>query len=153
MIEDMSVRHFASKTQHDYIRTVMKLTRFLGRSHDAARLRPASGLIGEACVGSAHVIGRATNRAFEQIADTLLQDAVRRQANGVFDPFCLQIVAASVAFLVSSLIAASLASSIMANPRHGTPSNGSLAGRGMEGTLGGGAAPGDRPFASWLAQG
>ena len=27
MIEDMSVRHFASKTQHDYIRTVMKLTR------------------------------------------------------------------------------------------------------------------------------
>ena len=35
---------------------------------------------------SAHVIGRATNGAFEQIADTLLQDAVRRQANGVFDP-------------------------------------------------------------------
>ena len=28
MIEDMSVRHFASKTQHDYIRAVMKLTRF-----------------------------------------------------------------------------------------------------------------------------
>jgi hypothetical protein len=26
MIEDMSVRHFASKTQHDYIRMVMKLT-------------------------------------------------------------------------------------------------------------------------------
>jgi integrase/recombinase XerD len=25
MIDDMSVRHFASKTQHDYIRTVMKL--------------------------------------------------------------------------------------------------------------------------------
>jgi hypothetical protein len=36
MIEDMSIRHFASKTQHDYIRTVMKLTRFLGRSPDAA---------------------------------------------------------------------------------------------------------------------
>jgi integrase/recombinase XerD len=32
----MSVRHFASKTQHDYIRTVMKLTRFLGRSPDTA---------------------------------------------------------------------------------------------------------------------
>ena len=29
MIEDMSVRHFASKTQHDYIRAVMKLARFL----------------------------------------------------------------------------------------------------------------------------
>ncbi len=36
MIEEMSVRHFASKTQHDYIRTVMKLTRFLGRSPDTA---------------------------------------------------------------------------------------------------------------------
>jgi hypothetical protein len=36
MIEDMSARHFASKTQHDYIRTVMKLTRFLGRSPDTA---------------------------------------------------------------------------------------------------------------------
>jgi integrase/recombinase XerD len=35
MIEDMSVRHFASKTQHDYIRTVMKLT-ILGRSPDTA---------------------------------------------------------------------------------------------------------------------
>ncbi len=34
MIEDMSVRHFASKTQHDYIRTVMELTRFLGGSPD-----------------------------------------------------------------------------------------------------------------------
>jgi integrase/recombinase XerD len=32
----MSVRHFASKTQHDYIRTVMKLTRFFGRSPDTA---------------------------------------------------------------------------------------------------------------------
>jgi hypothetical protein len=30
MIEDMSVRHFASKTQHDYIRTVIKLTRTRG---------------------------------------------------------------------------------------------------------------------------
>src|SRR6202011_253942 len=36
MTEDMSVRHFTSKTQHDYIRTVMKLTRFLGRSPDTA---------------------------------------------------------------------------------------------------------------------
>jgi hypothetical protein len=34
MIEDMSIRHFASKTQHDYIRTVMNLTRFLAQSPD-----------------------------------------------------------------------------------------------------------------------
>ena len=36
MIEDMSVRHFASKTQHDYIRAVVNLARFLGRSPDTA---------------------------------------------------------------------------------------------------------------------
>jgi hypothetical protein len=36
MIKDMSVRHFTSKAQHGYIRTVMKLTRYLGRSPDAA---------------------------------------------------------------------------------------------------------------------
>jgi hypothetical protein len=53
----------------------------------SAGFQPASGLIREACMGSVHVSGRAANRAFEQIADPLLQDAVRRQANGVFDPF------------------------------------------------------------------
>jgi hypothetical protein len=42
MIENMSVRHFASKTQHDYIRTVMKLTRFLGRSPDTATVSEAN---------------------------------------------------------------------------------------------------------------
>ena len=36
MIEDMTVRHFASKTQHDYIRAVVKLARFLGGSPDTA---------------------------------------------------------------------------------------------------------------------
>ena len=36
MIEDMTVRHFASKTQHDYIRAVMKLAKFLGGSPDTA---------------------------------------------------------------------------------------------------------------------
>jgi len=36
MIEDMSVRHFASKTQHDYVSAVVKLARFIGRSPDAA---------------------------------------------------------------------------------------------------------------------
>ena len=36
MIEDMTVRNFASKTQHDYIRAVTKLARFLGRSPDTA---------------------------------------------------------------------------------------------------------------------
>jgi site-specific recombinase XerD len=36
MIEDMTVRNFAPKTQHDYIRAVANLTRFLGRSPDTA---------------------------------------------------------------------------------------------------------------------
>lgn len=36
MIEDMTVRNFAPKTQHDYIRAVTNLTRFLGRSPDTA---------------------------------------------------------------------------------------------------------------------
>ncbi len=36
MIEDMSVRQFASKTQHDYIRAVVNLARFIGRSPDTA---------------------------------------------------------------------------------------------------------------------
>jgi integrase/recombinase XerD len=36
MIEDMVVRHFASKTQHDYIRAVVNLARIIGRSPDTA---------------------------------------------------------------------------------------------------------------------
>lgn len=36
MIEDMTVRNFAPKTQHDYIRAVTNLARFLGRSPDTA---------------------------------------------------------------------------------------------------------------------
>jgi len=36
MIEDMTVRNFGPKTQHDYIRAVTNLTRFLGRSPDTA---------------------------------------------------------------------------------------------------------------------
>jgi len=37
MIEDMSVRHFASKTQHDYIRTVMKQGLRRDDDHDRGR--------------------------------------------------------------------------------------------------------------------
>jgi integrase/recombinase XerD len=36
MIEDMSLRHFAEKTQKDYIRAIKTLTIFLGRSPDTA---------------------------------------------------------------------------------------------------------------------
>ena len=36
MIEDMTVRNFGPKTQHDYVRDVRNLTVFLGRSPDTA---------------------------------------------------------------------------------------------------------------------
>jgi len=59
---------------------------------DAARLRPASGLIGEGRIRPAHVIGRATNRPLEQIADPFLQDAVRGKPDRVFDAFGFEIL-------------------------------------------------------------
>jgi hypothetical protein len=36
MIEDMAVRQFGPKTQHDYVRVVVDFARFLGRSPDRA---------------------------------------------------------------------------------------------------------------------
>ena len=36
MIEDMTVRNFVEKTQHDYIRSIKNLSKFLGRSPDTA---------------------------------------------------------------------------------------------------------------------
>jgi site-specific recombinase XerD len=36
MIEDMTIRNFGPKTQHDYIRSVKNLAMFLGRSPGAA---------------------------------------------------------------------------------------------------------------------
>src|SRR3984893_15296619 len=57
-----------------------------------ARSRPASYLVGEACVGPAHVIRRAANGAFEQICDPFLQDAVGGQTDRIFDPLRLQIL-------------------------------------------------------------
>ena len=36
MIEDMTIRNFAPKTQHDYIRRVKNFAAFLGRSPDTA---------------------------------------------------------------------------------------------------------------------
>ena len=36
MIEDMTIRQFGSKTQHDYVRVVADFARFLDRSPDQA---------------------------------------------------------------------------------------------------------------------
>ena len=37
MIEDMSIRKFAGKTQHDYVQRVKEFATFLGRSPDTAK--------------------------------------------------------------------------------------------------------------------
>ena len=44
--------------------------------NDATRLCPASRLIGEICIETAHFVRRPTDRSLQQIADPLLQDAV-----------------------------------------------------------------------------
>jgi Phage integrase, N-terminal SAM-like domain len=36
MIEDMTIRKFAPKTQHDYVQRIKNFTAFLGRSPDTA---------------------------------------------------------------------------------------------------------------------
>src|ERR1700736_1107304 len=38
MIEDMTIRKFAQKTQHDYVQRVKKFAAFLGRSPASAKL-------------------------------------------------------------------------------------------------------------------
>ena len=37
MIEDMTIRKFAPKTQHDYVQRVKNFAAFLGRSHPTRR--------------------------------------------------------------------------------------------------------------------
>jgi hypothetical protein len=56
------------------------------------RLRPASGLISEVCIGTPHFVRRTANGALEQVADPFLQDAVGRQTDRIFDPFGFQIL-------------------------------------------------------------
>src|ERR1700731_2577036 len=41
MIEDMSIRKFAAKTQHDYVQRVKDFATFLGRSPDTAKSEDA----------------------------------------------------------------------------------------------------------------
>ena len=44
MIEDMTVRNFAAKTQHDYVQRVKSFAAFLGRSPDTAKPEDMSQL-------------------------------------------------------------------------------------------------------------
>ncbi len=58
---------------------------------DAARLRPASRSVGEVRVGTPDIKRGAANRAFEQIADPFLQDAIGGKPNGVSYAFGFQV--------------------------------------------------------------
>jgi hypothetical protein len=44
MIEDISIRNFAPKTQHDYVQRIKEFTAFLGRSPDTANTGPTDKL-------------------------------------------------------------------------------------------------------------
>ena len=43
MIEDMAIRKFAPKTQHDYVQRVKDFAAFLGRSPDLAQSEDVRG--------------------------------------------------------------------------------------------------------------
>lgn len=49
-------------------------------------------LIGEIRVGMPHIDEGAANKAFEHIANAVLQDAVGGQPNNVFDSFAFEIL-------------------------------------------------------------
>ena len=58
----------------------------LDLGHDAAWLTPALRPIGEAGVVAVHLVRRPPDRASQQIADPVLQDAVGREPDRVADP-------------------------------------------------------------------
>jgi hypothetical protein len=52
---------------------------------DTARFRPASGLIDEVRIEAAHLVRRTPDRAREQVANPLLQDAVGGETDRILD--------------------------------------------------------------------
>ena len=64
--------------------TRVKLTRMpLDLGHDTSRLLPTLRLVAEAGVVTAHLKRWASDRALEQVADPVLQDAIGRQPDCV----------------------------------------------------------------------
>ncbi len=59
---------------------------------DAAGFCPASGLVGEVRVEAAHFVRRTPDRAREQVANPLLQDAVGGKPDRLFDALGLQVL-------------------------------------------------------------
>ena len=59
---------------------------------DTARFRPGSGLIDEVRVEAAHLVRRTPDRAREQVANPLLQDAVGGKPDRIFDALGLQVL-------------------------------------------------------------
>ncbi len=77
----------AAHVRHDEADAGIKFARmpFDLRDHPAWR-RPASGLIAEIGMEPAHLVRRSSDRAREQIADPVLQDAVGWQPDRKLDP-------------------------------------------------------------------
>jgi hypothetical protein len=73
------VRHDESDARIEFARMPFDL------GDDPARLRPASGLIGEIGVGAPHLVWRAPDRPRQQIADPPLQDAVGGKPDRILD--------------------------------------------------------------------
>lgn len=70
----------------------IKLARMpLDLGDDPTRLRPACGPVVEVGVIPANMVRWPPDRTLEQVADPVLQDAVRRKPDRVFDPFGFKI--------------------------------------------------------------
>ena len=74
VVEDDDVLGAPRHVGNDEADARIKFARMpLDLGNDPARLRPAPGLIGEVRMGPAHVVGRATYRTLEQVADAFLR--------------------------------------------------------------------------------
>ena len=62
MIEDMTIRKFAPKTQQDYIRTVKNFAAFLGRSPDTASFEDVRRFQLHLAANGAHTPGHQQHR-------------------------------------------------------------------------------------------
>src|SRR2546421_13023884 len=88
MIEDMTIRNFAPKTQHDYVQRVKNFAAFLGRSPDTAsfedvrryQLHLASSGVGVATLNQAV----STLRFFFRV--TLKRHAIAEYTHFVHEP-------------------------------------------------------------------
>jgi len=94
MIEDMTIRKFAAKTQHDYVQRVKNFTAFLGRSPDTASFEDVRRYQLHVAGSGASVATRnqtvATLRFFFRV--TLKQPAIIEHTHFIREPRNLPVV-------------------------------------------------------------